>query len=193
MQKNFNIIITGVGGQGLITLTRVLAEAALIEGHDAKTSELHGLSQRGGSVETHIVFGKDVFSPLVKKGGADLIISLEAQEVLNALYYGSKNRTWFLIDKFLKPISGNQKELSIKEIIRETERFSKESFLISASEITKKELGNPVLAGTFLLGYAVRKKIIPLKPDSILKAITKVIPEKYLALNQKAFDLSFGR
>jgi len=54
-------------------------------------------------------------------------------------------------------------------------------------------LGNPVLAGIFLLGYAVRKKIIPLKPDSILKAITKVIPEKYLALNQKAFDLSFGR
>ena len=75
MKNNFNIIISGIGGQGIITLTRILAEAALLQGLDVKTSELHGLSQRGGSVETHIRFGRNIFSPLVRQGSADLIIS----------------------------------------------------------------------------------------------------------------------
>ena len=79
MKKDFNIIISGVGGQGIITLTRILTEAALIEKYDIKSSELHGRSQRGGSVESHIRFGRKIYSPLVKRGGSDLIISLEAQ------------------------------------------------------------------------------------------------------------------
>lgn len=82
--KNFNIILVGVGGQGIITLTRILAQAALIERYDVKTSELHGLSQRGGSVEAHVRFGAKIYSPLVKRAGADLIISLEIQETLRA-------------------------------------------------------------------------------------------------------------
>ena len=65
--NNFNIIIAGVGGQGLITVTQILAEAALIEGYDVKTSELHGLSQRGGSVETYIRFGKEIYAHLLTK------------------------------------------------------------------------------------------------------------------------------
>jgi len=60
-KKDFNLIIVGTGGQGLITLLQILAEAALIEGYEVKTSELHGLSQRGGSVEVHIRFGKKFF------------------------------------------------------------------------------------------------------------------------------------
>jgi indolepyruvate ferredoxin oxidoreductase beta subunit len=72
MEKGFNIILAGVGGQGIITLTRILAEAALIEKKEVRTSELHGLSQRGGSVETHIRFGKEIYSPLVRRGGVKL-------------------------------------------------------------------------------------------------------------------------
>ena len=82
--KNFNIVIVGTGGQGLITLLQILAEAALIEKFDVKTSELHGLSQRGGSVEVHIRFGKKIHSPLVAQASADLILALEAQETLKA-------------------------------------------------------------------------------------------------------------
>ena len=188
--KNFNIILSGVGGQGIITLTRILAEAALIEKRDVKTSELHGLSQRGGSVETHVRFDKEVHSPLVCQTGADLIISLEAQEVLKACYYGLKKQTIFLVNDFIKPILDAKKTFSSKEISKELKKFSKKVILVSASKIAKEELGNEVLAGIYLLGYVAFKKLIPLKPNSILKAIKKVIPEKYLELNKKAFNLA---
>jgi len=95
MNKPFNIIITGVGGQGVITLTQIIAEAALIEGKDVKTSELHGLSQKGGSVQTHIRFGKKVYSPLIAEGKADLILSLEIIEGLRKINYAN-SKTNFL-------------------------------------------------------------------------------------------------
>lgn len=190
MKKEFNIILAGVGGQGLITLTRILAEAALIEGFDVKTSELHGLSQRGGSVETHVRFGKEIHSPLVHQAGADLIISLEAQEALGAQHYGSKNQTVFLVNDFIKPILGAKKSFSSKEILRELKKFSKKAIFVPASKIAKEELGKEVLTGIYLLGYVSFQKLILLKPNSILKAISRIVPEKYFDLNKKAFSLA---
>ena len=79
------MVIVGVGGQGLITLLQVISEAAISEGYDIKTSELHGLSQRGGSVEVHIRFGKKIYTPLVAKGKADAAISARIT-ALNGFY-----------------------------------------------------------------------------------------------------------
>lgn len=188
--KQFSLVIAGVGGQGLITLTKILAIAAMEEGYEVRTSELHGLSQRGGSVETHIRLGKKIYSPLVKQGGADLIISIEAQEALKARYYASKKTgTVFLINNFFTPIF-NQKAISIEKISENLKKFSKKIILIPATEITKKELGNPVLAGVYLLSLASFKNLIPLKPSSILRAIKKIVPEKYFELNKKALELA---
>jgi len=186
MKKNFNIVIAGTGGQGLITLTQIIAEAALIEGLDVKTSELHGLSQRGGSVETHIRFGKKVFSPLVSLGSADLILGLEILEGLRALPYANQETT-FLINKFFLFFPGIPTE---KEIIKKLKKITRNLKLIPASEICQRELGKEVVSGIYLLGYAVHKNLIPLKPESILKAIKKTVSEKYLDLNQKAFELA---
>lgn len=190
MKKEFNVILAGVGGQGIITLTRILAEAALIEGLDVKTSELHGLAQRGGSVETHVRFGEEIHSPLVRQAGADLIISLEAQEALKACYYGTKTKTRFLVNDFIEPIFGATKTPSTQEIQKELKKFAKKIILVPAAKITKEELGKEVLAGVYLLGYGSFRKLIPLKPNSILKAIEKVVPEKYLEINKKAFNLA---
>jgi indolepyruvate ferredoxin oxidoreductase beta subunit len=77
MDKTFNLIVNGVGGQGVITLLTLIDEAAMADGYDVRSSELHGLSQRGGSVQTHVRFGKKVNSPLIENGKADLVISLE--------------------------------------------------------------------------------------------------------------------
>ena len=188
-KKEFNIILAGIGGQGIITLTRILAEAGLIEGKDVKTSELHGLSQRGGSVETHIGFGKEVYSPLVRQAGADLIISLEAQEALKSCYYGSRKRTVFLVNEFVKPIFGST-AIPLQKIKKELEKFSKKVIFIPASKIAKEKLGKEVFGGVYLLGYASFQKLIPLKPSSILGAIEKVVSKKYLEINKKAFKLS---
>lgn len=190
MKKNFNIIISGTGGQGLITLLQIIAEAALIEGFNIKTSELHGLSQRGGSVEVHIRFGKKtrgVYSPLVAFGSADLILSLETPETLKVLPYANQ-KTIFLVNKYLFSFPGC---LSEDETIKKLKTLVKRSlYIIPASEICQKELENEVVSGIYLLGYAVYKKLIPLKAGSILKAIEKNIPEKYLELNKKAFELA---
>lgn len=188
--KEFNIFVVGTGGQGLITLLQIIAQAALSEGYDVKTSELHGLSQRGGSVKVHIRFGRKIFSPLIKQGGADLIISLEAQESLRACYYASKEtKTIFLVNNFFVPIY-NQKVLTIDEILKTIKKFSKEVKIMPASDICQKEVGKSVVAGIYLLSLACFKNLIPLKPNSILKAIEKIIPEKYLELNKKTFQLA---
>jgi len=189
-KKNFNIIISGVGGQGLITLTKILAEAALIEGFDVKTSELHGLSQREGSVETMVRFGPKVYSPLIKQGGADLVISLEAQEALKSCYYASKDsKTRFLINDFVKPIPGAKKP-DKDQILKEIKKFSEKIVLVPASQICEKATGKSVLAGVYLINLAVLKDLIPLKAFSILKAAKKIVPDKYLELNLQTFKLA---
>lgn len=186
--EQFNILIVGTGGQGQITLLQILAEAALFEGKEIKTSELHGLSQRGGSVEVHLRFGKKIFSPLVSQGKADLILGLEMQECLKACYFAN-SKTVFLINKYFVPIP-LQKLLTEKEILKILKKFSKKVTLIEAANICQKEFGTNIVAGIYLLSLASFKKLIPLKPASILKAIKKIIPEKYLELNLKTFDLA---
>lgn len=177
MKKDFNIVIVGTGGQGLITLLQIIAEAALDAGFDVKTSELHGLSQRGGSVEVHIRFGKKIYSPLVAQGKADFILSLETQESLRAAYFAD-SQTTFLINKYIIPIP-LQKPLSEQQILTVLKKITKKINLVQAEGVT---------AGVYLLSLAGFKNFIPLKPGLILKAIKKVIPEQYLELNLKAFE-----
>ena len=186
--KNFNIILTGIGGQGIITLTRILSEAALINKKDVKTSELHGLSQRGGSVETHVRFGSEIYSPLVRQAGADLVISLERQESLKGAFYSSE-KTIFLVNNDAKTIFGVGKPISAEKIKRGLEKFSKKVILIPATEIAKKKLGNPVLAGVYLLSFASQEKLLPLEKNVLLEAVKRIIPKKYFFQNKKVFEL----
>ena len=102
MNKDFNIILSGVGGQGIITLLSLIDEAAFIEDYNVKSSEIHGLSQRGGSVEAHVRFGEKINSPLVSNGEANLIISLEILEALRSASMAGK-QTQFLINDFMSP------------------------------------------------------------------------------------------
>lgn len=173
-KENFNIVISGIGGQGLITLLQIIAKAALLEARDVKTSELHGLSQRGGSVEVHIRIGKEIYSPLVSLARADLILGLEMLEALRMVPYAN-SKTFFLINKSGKQTAGKLKGVKL---------------FVPASEICKRELGKEVLAGVYLLSLAAHKKLIPLKPESVLKAIISLAPKKYLELNKRAFELA---
>lgn len=188
--KPFNIVIVGTGGQGLITLLQVLAEAAFGEGYDVKTSELHGLSQRGGSVEVHLRFDKEIYSPLVPSGKADLVLGLEMQEALKGVFYANP-KTTFLVNKQIMPVLSG-KSLTEKEILNSLRKVSGNIDLVAAAEICKEKLGSGVVAGIYLISLAAFKKQIPLKPESILKAIKKTIPEKYLELNIKTFKLVKG-
>lgn len=182
------MVITGVGGQGLITILQIISEAAAREGYDIRTSELHGLSQRGGSVEVHIRFGKKIYSPLISQGKADLILGLETQEALRGVYFVNQ-KTKFLVNKYLVPIPLT-KPITKEEIFKNLEKISKNISLIPANEICQEKLGTDVVAGIYLLSFAVAKKLLPLKPNSVINAIKKIIPEKYLELNLKTFELA---
>ncbi|MFH1424027.1 MAG: indolepyruvate oxidoreductase subunit beta [Candidatus Nealsonbacteria bacterium] len=186
--NQFNIVIVGTGGQGLITLLQVIAEAAVFSGLDFKTSELHGLSQRGGSVEVHIRFGKKIYSPLVAQGEADLVIALEMQEALRAAYFANE-KTVFLINKHVVPVP-LQTSFTEDQILKILSSVARKIEFVPAGEICQKEIGTKVVAGTYLVSLAAFRGLIPLKTDLILKAIKKVIPEQYFELNRKTFDLA---
>lgn len=181
------MVVVGVGGQGLLTILQIIAQAALSKGYDVRTSELHGLSQRGGAVEVHIRFGRQIFSPLVSSQKADLIIALETQEVLRAGYFANA-KTKFLVNKHIIPIP-LLKPLQAEEILNALKKISCDVNLIPASEICQKAVGTDVVAGIYLLSLAVFKEMLPLEPNSIIAAIKKIIPEKYLELNLKIFEL----
>ena len=183
--NNFNMVVAGVGGQGLVTLTQIVAEAARIEGYEIRTSELHGLSQRGGSVETHIRFGEKVWSPLVALGSANLILSLEIQEALKVFSYAGKD-TVFLVNKKYIPFENGLSEQEVEKKIEEL--LKGEKYLVAASEICQKELQAVVAGGIYLLGYAVFNQLLPLKPESMLAGISEIVSKKYLELNKKAFQ-----
>lgn len=192
--KEFNIVITGVGGQGVVTLANIISEAALTQGYDVKTSELHGLAQRGGTIQSHIRFGDKIYSSLVLKNNANLIIGLELLEALRSAEYGSKEiKTIFLIDNYkIIPLSVSilgEKYPTLKEIVKKLKLFSKRAIILNASEIVKKETGSVVSSNVFMLGYMSSKKIIPIKKKFLLEGIKKIIPEKYFEMNKNIFEL----
>ncbi|MDP2909679.1 MAG: indolepyruvate oxidoreductase subunit beta [bacterium] len=184
--KTFNIVIAGVGGQGVITLAQLIAEAAFAEGKDVKTSETHGLSQRGGSIESHIRFGEKVYSPLTAQGEADLILSLEILETLRKLKYASKE-TVFLINGYSISYPGSPSD---EEIGKMMEEIKNRKFIVPASRICQEKFQKDVLSGVYLLGFAVHNNLIPLKPESVLMAIENLIPKKHLETNKQAFELA---
>ena len=189
MEKTFNIIITGVGAQGIVTLVAIIDQAAFLDGYDIKSSELHGLSQREGSVEAHIKFGKKVYSALVYRGQADLIIGQEILEGLRSVALAGA-QTKFLINTFYSPFIGSISQL---EILNELSKLPKDKLmLVPASKICQEKLGKEVISSIYLLGYAINKKLISLKKESVLRAIKNVIPEKYQELNIKAFELGYA-
>ena len=187
-KKTFNIILTGVGGQGIITLLQIIDEAALVEGLEVKSSELHGLSQRGGSVEAHVRFGKNVFSPMVSTGKADLIIAMEALEALRESVKAGK-QTKILVNEYFLPFLNS---LPKEEILKQLKETKKNFYLIPASQDCKEKLQNEIVCTAYLLGYAVGKKLMPLKKESVMQAMKNMIPQKYLDLNIKAFELGHG-
>ncbi|MBI2054199.1 MAG: 2-oxoacid:acceptor oxidoreductase family protein [Candidatus Staskawiczbacteria bacterium] len=185
--KNFNIVITGVGGQGIITLISIINEAALVEGYDLKSSELHGLSQRGGAVEAYIRFGKKVASPLFSFKKADLVLSLEMTEALRAIVFKNPETIFAVNENFIffdKSISKDYVSESLNNSI------GKNIYWVRASDICKKELNNEVVSSMYILGFCVKKGIIKLKAESVRKAIENIIPSKYLEMNKRAFELA---
>lgn len=184
-----NIVISGVGGQGVLTLAGTIAEAAASEGNDVTTAEVHGLALRFGHLDVHVRFGKKVHSPLVPDCRADLVIGLEPIETLRAGRYIGKDTT-VVFDTFksvpVKMHLHREEYPSTREVVRELKTASGRIFPTNASEITRKETGSTLQSNIYLLGLCVGAKLIPLKQGSVTKALEGLpMPET----NKKMFKL----
>ena len=170
-----NIIITGVGGQGALSLAVTIAEAAVASGHEVKMSELHGLAKRFGHLECHIRFGRIVRSSIVPNGEADLVIALEPLESLVMYKYMDRGRTAVIMDtKKIKPTRMDIEGVKYPEIgviVKTLKTTAKSVETVDASEITKKAVGSTIYANIYLLGRAMKKKLIKLDKGKIVNVL----------------------
>ena len=190
--KEFNVVVIGVGGQGLLTLAGIITEAALKQGYDVKMSELHGLSQRGGSVPCQIRFGEKIYSSLVKPGDADLIIALEPLEALRSAKFASVDKTTVIMNTHktvpMSVMVASEKYPSIESMKKELADFTKDVIDVNATETAVKETGTSVTANIYMLGIASARGLIPIKKDVLLEAIKDRVPPKYFEMNKKIFE-----
>ncbi len=189
MAKDLNILINGVGGQGAITLKKILAYAATKENKKFVAAEVHGLAQKGGSVNVHFRVGNKAFSPLISLKKADLIISLDLLEGARTVNFANKDTVYVVNDFF--NIFYQLPKFSNKEFLKVVSKITKNINLIPANDICQKELGNAVFEGVFLLGVALAMDLLPFKGDSMLYGIEKAVPTKYVKQNKKAFEMGY--
>lgn len=179
-----NIILSGVGGQGILTIAAVLDTAALNENLFIKQSEVHGMSQRGGAVQSHVrISDKEIFSDLIPEGKADLILSVEPMELLRYLPFLNENG-WLVTDS--EPFINTANYPAKNDLFDQIKKHPN-NIIINATEIAKS-IGNSKAANMVLLGAA--SATLPLSEESLLAAITELFQhksERITNLNQEAF------
>ena len=183
-------MIAGVGGQGVLIISEVLGEAALREGLDVRVAEIHGMAQRGGSVVCSVRIGRNVHSPTIMEGSADLIVGLEPLEVLRLLRYAHSGTLTVLNRVTIVPSSAYLQGIrypSIDKILGEICRVSKKTFSLDAAEIAAKT-GSPGTQNSVMLGFISATDRLPLSSEALKESITKASP-RYASANLEAFDL----
>ena len=182
-----NILMVGVGGQGVILASEILSEVMMRAGYDVKKSEVHGMAQRGGSVSTHVRFGSKVYSPLIKKGDADILFSFEVLESVRYLDFLKKDALIIVNNQKVLPpsvtLGADTYPDNIPEILRE--RFSKVD-MVDALEIAKRA-GNSRALNVAFLGALSR--YIEVEEGMWKEAVSSMLPPKLVEVNIKAFAL----
>lgn len=184
MKSVTNVIICGTGGQGILLASEVLCAAALRAGYDVKKSEVHGMSQRGGSVSSHVRFGEKIYSPLVEKGCADLILSMEKMESLRWSPYLAPHGKLVACDLEITPMTVNTGHAEYPDVNEIIEKENLPVTLIPAVEIAE-ELGNLRVVNVVLIGAV--SPHLPIDEAHWKKAIEERVPPKALEVNLEAF------
>lgn len=187
----YTIQIVGVGGQGVLLASMVLGNAAMKAGYKVAMSEVHGMAQRGGSVLCTLRFGDDVISPLEATGGADLIMGFEPVETCRNLGLGNKNTKILMnVDPVYPSLvaAGLDKYPDVKELIESAKKENGNVHTIDATKIAT-EAGKAVAANAVMIGAVAAIKGFPLDKELLRETLSENVPQKFLELNLKAFDL----
>ena len=182
-----NIMIVGVGGQGTLLASKMLGYVLLQQGYDVKVSEVHGMSQRGGSVVTYVRYGKKVYSPVIDKGEADVIISFEKLEAARWLEFLKKDGTIITNTQEVEPMpvitgAAAYPENLIQKMQAAGEKVDAKDFLSLAQEAGSAKAVNIALMGRLSTYFP------EISDEQWQDAIEKIVPPKFLDLNRKAFE-----
>ncbi|MEW6587312.1 MAG: indolepyruvate oxidoreductase subunit beta [Nitrospirota bacterium] len=180
-----NVLFSGVGGQGVILASRILAQCAFVSGYMVKESELHGMAQRGGSVTSHVRFGEEVYAPLIPKGKADFLVALEELEGLRYAYYLKPSGTVILNRKEVVPSSLNPEVAPYPKDVKA--RLEAMGFYVNSVDAFRiaESLGNPKLDNIIVMGMLSR--YLPFTIAKWEKVIEEFVPVKTIELNLAAF------
>lgn len=189
--KKVNLVLAGVGGQGIITASNILGKAAVKAKTNVFVAEVHGMAQRGGAVNCNVRLG-DVSGPLVPTGSADVILSLEPTETLRYLKFTNK-KTKIITD--IAPVIpftvavGTDKYPELNLVFKELEKYGK-LYKIDAVKISE-EAGSIITKNIVMLGALAATGVLPFKTEILLNTILDSVPVKYKEINKKAFEGGF--
>ncbi len=186
-----NIMLVGVGGQGTILTSKILSKGFMENGYDVKMAEIHGMSQRGGTVTTQIRYGEKVYSSVIEKGCADIIVAFEKCEALRFLSDLKKDGILVINDYEMPPVSVNTgTAVYPKGIIEEYNKVvGKDNVKIVKAYDIAQELGNTKCMNIVLLGSLV--KMLKLESIDWKQLIKDSVPEKAVDMNIKAFEKGY--
>ncbi|HPR41706.1 MAG TPA: indolepyruvate ferredoxin oxidoreductase subunit beta [Candidatus Methanofastidiosa archaeon] len=192
----YSIVISGVGGQGVLVASQIIANAAIKKGMKVRVGETHGMAQRGGSVIAHVRFGDDIYGSITPQGEGDIMLAFEPVESLRYIEYMREGGFAIMNTHPVVPVSvstGKARYPAIEEITEVLEKRLKVS-AIDATALAV-EAGNKITSNTVLIGafanIAAQAKI-PLDRAVLLEAVEERVPKKSIELNRKAFELGFS-
>lgn len=184
-----NIMIVGVGGQGTLLASRIIGKTVISEGYDVKISEVHGMSQRGGSVVTYVKFGEKVYSPIIDKGEADIILAFEMLEAFRALPFLKKGGKMIVNNQKINPMPVITGAAEYPENIAEKLDRIVDLTVVEALSLAE-EAGNFRAVNVVLIGVMAKNTDIPY--EKWVNVIKETVPQKFLDANLKAFELGYS-
>ena len=185
--KVTNIMIVGVGGQGALLASKTLGQVLLDAGYDVKVSEVHGMSQRGGSVVTYVRYGKKVYSPIIDKGQADYVVSFELLEAARYTEYLKEGGRIVVNTQQIDPMPVITGAAKYPENL--VEKMTEAGFKVDAMDCLSlaKEAGSTKSVNIVLMGRL--SKYMGFQEEAWLKALEKLVKPQFLEMNKKAFSL----
>ncbi len=186
MTKTMNILLCGVGGQGILLASEVISFALMNSGYDVKQSEVHGMAQRGGSVVAHLRYGDKVYSPLIEPGCADFVVSFELLESLRYLpYYGRESKVVVNMQKILPAPVSTGMETYPEDVLDRLRAGGMSIFPVDAFE-TARSVGEVKAVNMVLVGAL--SVFLPVKEEVFSGVMTVRIPERFRKVNLEAFE-----
>jgi indolepyruvate ferredoxin oxidoreductase beta subunit len=193
MVKEFNILITGVGGQGVILMSELLGKAAVTDGLRVRGSEILGMAVRGGSVTSAIRIGDEVYGPLIPTGKCNTLVGMEPSEVLRNISYLSKSSLVLLNTAVTTPFTvfiGESSYPSLEEMLEKLGKASGSIVQLDASQLAQ-EAGSRLATNIVMLGALFGTEQLPIKIATIKETVKARFPAKAAPVNIKAFDLGY--